>query len=349
MNQRGIVWIPLLQNGIVILLLGALAVGGTVAVKQALVAQSSPYQANQKIETTWEKRVIDVINKERTTNGLTILSENNLLNKASVNQAQEIAKSGKWSSDNNFNHLKNVGYDYRQSGQSLARNFYSPEEVVQNLMEDPTNRNNILNKEYEDIGVSIGDYGQTKLVVIYYAVKNTLSAPSVNQATSDNTQSNNPQKTNNNQAITHNGTRTGPIVDYFELCTGKTIKIYENERIPYRTITGETVYSTKGDIKCYEDQIAKFKDEAYEVQEAYYQPPSTNYLPPSLPRYEPPKFNIPPPPKIEPFVPKNIVPTFPTPAPLKIKVEPEPCILVPPGFGGSTNGRVNEYGYPCAN
>lgn len=42
-------------------------------------------------------------------------------------------------------------------------------------------------------------------------------------------------------------------------------------------------------------------------------------------------------------------PSFPTPAPLMIQVEPEPCVVVPPGFGGATSGRVNEAGFPCAN
>lgn len=75
--------------------------------------------------------------------------------------------------------------------------------------------------------------------------------------------------------IRHDGSRTGPIVDYFELCTGKTIKVYENERIPYKRINGETVYSTKGDIKCYEDQIAQLKQQASQQNnyQGYSQPP----------------------------------------------------------------------------
>ncbi|OGE29963.1 hypothetical protein A3C59_02490 [Candidatus Daviesbacteria bacterium RIFCSPHIGHO2_02_FULL_36_13] len=67
------------------------------------------------------------------------------------------------------------------------------------------------------------------------------------------------QESGKAQAIIHDGSRTGPIVDYFELCTGKTIKIYENERVPYKRITGETVYSTQADIKCYENQINQLK------------------------------------------------------------------------------------------
>lgn len=49
------------------------------------------------------------------------------------------------------------------------------------------------------------------------------------------------------------------------------------------------------------------------------------------------------------FEPSYPTPTFPTPAPLRIEVETEPCVVVPPGFGGATSGRVNEAGFPCAN
>lgn len=49
------------------------------------------------------------------------------------------------------------------------------------------------------------------------------------------------------------------------------------------------------------------------------------------------------------YNPQYTSPAFSTPAPLMIQVEPEPCVVVPPGFGGATSGRVNEAGFPCAN
>jgi len=95
------------------------------------------------------------------------------------------------------------------------------------------------------------------------------------------------QESGKAQAITHDGSRSGPIVDYLELCTGKTIKVYENERVPYKRITGETVYSTKGDIKCYENQINQLKQQANQPtitttnknQPTSNNPPCTVYYP----------------------------------------------------------------------
>lgn len=96
----------------------------------------------------------------------------------------------------------------------------------------------------------------------------------------------NAQESGKAQAITHDGSRTGPIVDYFELCTGKNIKVYENERVPYKRITGETVYSTKGDIKCYEDQINQLKWQANQPTTQ-----STNtYTTPYYTPYSPPRY-----------------------------------------------------------
>lgn len=61
------------------------------------------------------------------------------------------------------------------------------------------------------------------------------------------------------QTVTHDGSRTGKIIDYSSLCEGKVIKVYENELVPYKRITGETIYTTQGDIRCYEAQITQLR------------------------------------------------------------------------------------------
>lgn len=186
--------------------------------------------------------------------------------------------------------------------------------------------------------------------------------PTYQQTTNNTQESNNSQPANtqsnpNSQqiSITHNGTRTGPIVDYFELCTGKTIKVYENERIPYKTITGEIVYSTRGDIKCYEDQMNNLKNQALGdysppnyappiITPPVYAPPPTSYstqpfiYKPPPPVYNPPSYNFYTPPSNNYLFPPNYDPLNP----------PQPCVPVPPGFGGSTN-HFDQNGYPCAN
>lgn len=56
-----------------------------------------------------------------------------------------------------------------------------------------------------------------------------------------------PQQTQ----ITHNGSRTGPIVKYHEWCTGNYISVYENERLEQKAADGKTYYMTKDDWDCY--------------------------------------------------------------------------------------------------
>lgn len=80
----------------------------------------------------------------------------------------------------------------------------------------------------------------------------------------------------NAQQPKHDGSRTGRIIDYHALCEGKVIKVYENELVPYKRITGETIYTTKGDIKCYEDQISQLKNATFGTQNIPYQPSTTS-------------------------------------------------------------------------
>ncbi len=59
-----------------------------------------------------------------------------------------------------------------------------------------------------------------------------------------------PPKPSQLPAVTHDGSRTGQIIDYAELCTGKTIKVYENEVITKVATDGKTYSRTKGDWDC---------------------------------------------------------------------------------------------------
>jgi hypothetical protein len=60
------------------------------------------------------------------------------------------------------------------------------------------------------------------------------------------------------KVATHNGTRTGNIVDYYSYCEKKNIKVYENELIAYTTKVGKQIYSTKSDIQCYENEYNSY-------------------------------------------------------------------------------------------
>lgn len=51
--------------------------------------------------------------------------------------------------------------------------------------------------------------------------------------------------------LKYDGTRTGPIIEYNELCTGKKILIQANEKIHYTDRSGKEYLLTTGDIHCF--------------------------------------------------------------------------------------------------
>lgn len=94
--------------------------------------------------------------------------------------------------------------------------------------------------------------GEWKLDVADITINNIENKPQVTSGSTPTPAKSLPKITQ--QLATHDGTRTGSIVDYFEFCGGKIIKVYENERLPY-TVNGKKVFITKGDISCYENLL----------------------------------------------------------------------------------------------
>lgn len=82
-------------------------------------------------------------------------------------------------------------------------------------------------------------------------IESPTSLPTANTVSANKANTSNQINTTSNNVIKHDGSRTGPIVDYYSYCDQKTIKVYENERVPFTTKEGNLVYSTKGDIDCY--------------------------------------------------------------------------------------------------
>lgn len=116
-------------------------------------------------------KIIAQTNIQRYNNGLFLpLIENAQLNKAAQAKAQDmflnqyfehVSPSGVDSGEL----VKSYGYEYIITGENLILgNFFSEEELVQNWMDSPGHRANILNSRFTDIGVAVvkGVYnGQT--------------------------------------------------------------------------------------------------------------------------------------------------------------------------------------------
>jgi len=51
--------------------------------------------------------------------------------------------------------INKSGYNYHYAGENLAMNFIDSEEVVRAWLNSPGHRENLLNKNYQDIGIAV--------------------------------------------------------------------------------------------------------------------------------------------------------------------------------------------------
>lgn len=105
--------------------------------------------------------VIDLTNQERQKEGLPILIENRLLNEAAKAKTLDMFKNGY------FEHVSpsgvgpsdvvtKVGYDYVYVGENLALGIFKDEaDLVKAWMDSPGHRENILGKQFREIGVYV--------------------------------------------------------------------------------------------------------------------------------------------------------------------------------------------------
>ena len=105
------------------------------------------------------ENIVRVINQERQSAGLSPLNSDQNLEKAAL------SKSADMLARNYFDHyafgltpwmfIVKSGYEYSVAGENLAKGFLSSEEIVGAWMNSPSHRSNILNPQYEDIGVGV--------------------------------------------------------------------------------------------------------------------------------------------------------------------------------------------------
>jgi uncharacterized protein YkwD len=116
----------------------------------------------------FEQRVIELVNAERTSRGLSPLSYSSEGAQAADIRAKEIVtKFSHTRPDGSscFTVLSQLGISYKKAGENIAYGQSSPEAVVQSWMNSQGHRENILNESYNYIGVSSYKVGST----IYWA------------------------------------------------------------------------------------------------------------------------------------------------------------------------------------
>jgi len=106
------------------------------------------------------ERVLEVTNQKRAENGLSLLTLNSKLNEVAQRKAGDMFAFNYWahvspSGRSPWSFFQEVGYKYLYAGENLARDFMNSDSVVDAWMNSPSHRDNLLNPNYKEIGLSV--------------------------------------------------------------------------------------------------------------------------------------------------------------------------------------------------
>lgn len=118
--------------------------------------------------------LVRLINQERLSSGLRLLTENKKLNEAAYLKAKDIIEKDYFAHRSPegldpWYWFSKAGYNYKYAGENLAIGFLDSEDVYRAWFESPSHRSNIVNPLYEEVGTSVltGDFqGNTITLVV---------------------------------------------------------------------------------------------------------------------------------------------------------------------------------------
>jgi uncharacterized protein YkwD len=119
------------------------------------------------------RNILELTNYSRQGYALTQLQENAKLDSAAQAKAEDMLRNQYFAhvspqGINPWDFIKASGYNYIIAGENLAINFYTAEGVSDAWMNSPEHKANILNKDFQDIGIGIaaGDYHGAKAMFV---------------------------------------------------------------------------------------------------------------------------------------------------------------------------------------
>ncbi|TDL47332.1 hypothetical protein E2R60_30220 [Paenibacillus dendritiformis] len=107
----------------------------------------------------FEQQVLDLVNQERSKTGLSSLSMSEELSNMAMVKAQDMYNNNYF--DHNspthgspFDMMKEFGITYNSAGENIAKGQTTPTQVMNDWMNSPGHKANILNKSYTHIGIA---------------------------------------------------------------------------------------------------------------------------------------------------------------------------------------------------
>jgi len=142
-------------------------------IETAFIFQSFVLTKTDFFASLLPNAIIKATNEKRMADGGAALKINPLLQKAAELKAQDMAKNGYFSHNSPdgktpWRFLDAVKYDYNYAGENLAINFTDSSDVVNAWFNSETHKENLLSKNYSEIGVgtAIGTYQEKETIFV---------------------------------------------------------------------------------------------------------------------------------------------------------------------------------------
>ena len=112
--------------------------------------------------SSYASEVADIVNQERTSQGLSPLSYDSQLAELAQKKAEDMAENGYFSHQSPtygsaFDMMNEAGISYRSAGENIARGQRTPEAVMDSWMNSSGHRANILSSSYSSVGVGYAE------------------------------------------------------------------------------------------------------------------------------------------------------------------------------------------------
>lgn len=124
-----------------------------------------------------EQKVIDLVNRQRAQNGLSALKANWEVGRVARYKSQDMINKHYFDHQSPtygspFNMMENFGIKFNAAGENIAYGQRTPQDVMNDWMNSPGHRSNILNPTYNQIGVGVaksanGTYYWTQMFIKY--------------------------------------------------------------------------------------------------------------------------------------------------------------------------------------
>lgn len=106
------------------------------------------------------QKLYELTNKERAAHNLSTLQYNDNLSDAARQKGADMFEKNYWAhygpqGETPWDFILESGYQYEYAGENLAKNFLFSDDVVSAWMDSPTHKENILRKEYTDVGFAV--------------------------------------------------------------------------------------------------------------------------------------------------------------------------------------------------